>query len=361
MTAPEALPPLYAGWMRQALGARVPNESKATCHDCAMCRPGMEALPAVKTFDSGAKCCTYLPTLWNFLVGRILDDQSPEAAPGRASVERRIDAGAAVTPLGLEHTEVFALLYQHVAGSFGRARSLLCPHFLAETGGCGVWRHRESTCATWFCKHERGELGKHFWASLHALLKCAEVAVARWCAVELDPGADALELLFPPRERAKPPLSTPESFDGRVDVALQRRRWGRWYGREREFYREAERLAAPLGWAEIEGLGGIELSARLARVRAALSRLQSNEIPDGLRTGPVKYESLGGGVSLVEAYIDTDPLVLPDQLIGVLQYFDGRPNVEVLEEIGEKAGLELTPELVRRLADFGVLRTSTAT
>jgi hypothetical protein len=221
--------------MSQMLAGPVPHESKATCSDCAMCVPADQSGSGIKTFDPGAKCCTYLPTLWNFLVGRILEDRTPEAAAGRASVERRIDAGGAVTLLGLTQTPVFGVLYQHISGSFGRTRSLLCPHFLPESGGCGVWRHRESTCATWFCKLERGKVSHHFWASLHALLGSAEQAVARWCAVELDPGAEALEVLFPPRDRPSPPFTGPEDFEGRADPRQQRRRWGRWAGREREF------------------------------------------------------------------------------------------------------------------------------
>src|SRR5262245_15774211 len=31
------LPPLYAGWMEALLGGSLPDESEATCDDCAMC------------------------------------------------------------------------------------------------------------------------------------------------------------------------------------------------------------------------------------------------------------------------------------------------------------------------------------
>lgn len=350
------LPPLYAEWMGQVLSGPIPAESKATCHDCAMCAPAGGTPAATLLFDPATKCCTYLPKLWNFLVGRILDDRSPEAAVGRASVERRIDAGIAVTPLGLEQTPVFGVLYQHVPGSFGRTRSLRCPHYLEESGGCGVWRHRESTCATWFCKHERGEVGKDFWSALHALLVSVEIELARWCAVELDLGSEALGQLFPPRARPAPPLSTPEDFDGRKDLAVQRLRWGRWAGREREFYFAAARLVAPLDWAAIEGIGGTEIKARVALVRTAHARLISKSVPDGLKRAPIQLEFHGRLASRVQTYSEIDPLDLPNELIGVLSCFDGRPTAEVLAEIAGETGLELTPGLVRRLADFGILR-----
>ena len=48
-----------------------------------------------------------------------------------------------------------------------------------------------------------------------------------------------------------------------------------------------------------------------------------------------------------------------DQLGGVvlpaLARFDGRPTAEVVEEIRARDGLELSPELLRLLADFEVL------
>src|SRR5262245_52393001 len=100
-TAPAALPPLYAGWMDSLLGGAIPAEGRATCSSCAMLPPAGAAVEGSDHFFSPAtKCCTYLPQLANFLVGRILGDQDPDpsAAAGRASVEARIDAGVGVTP-----------------------------------------------------------------------------------------------------------------------------------------------------------------------------------------------------------------------------------------------------------------------
>src|SRR5581483_9117563 len=98
-------------------------------------------------FDPGAKCCTYNPRLPNFLVGRILSDDDPAALRGRATVEERIRRRVAVTPLGLLHDPVQRLLYDHSKGaSFGRSAALLCPHYLKDSGQCGVWKNRESTC-----------------------------------------------------------------------------------------------------------------------------------------------------------------------------------------------------------------------
>jgi hypothetical protein len=351
------LPPLYAEWMDQLLPGTIQPEGLATCHDCAMCAPpgGAPALGG-PYFAPDVKCCTYLPSIWSFLAGRILEDRSPEAAEGRAGVERRLEAGVAVTPLGLGRTPVFQLLYQKVdLSNFGRARSLLCPHYLEASGGCGIWRHRESTCATYFCKYERGNVGREFWESMHWLLLSAEKALARWCVLELDVGTEALALLFPvPGE--SPPVPTAEELDGKVAPAEYRRRWGRWAGHEREFYIAASKLVAPLRWQQIEALAGPELLARKALVLAAYGRVNSEEVPDRLWASPIHVDVPGAATGRVTVVGTSAPLSLPGELVDQLHRFDGRPTSEVLGEIRKESGLNLTDGLVRKLVDFGILR-----
>lgn len=350
-----ALPPLYSEWMRQLLGVVVPGEKPATCRDCAMCAHPGDTAGSTYFYRPETKCCTYLPRLWNFLTGRILADESPEASKGRASVVARLEARVGVTPLGLEQTPMFTLLYHNVTHHFGRLESLRCPHYLDEDGGlCGVWRHRESTCATWFCKHERGQLGDRFFDALHWLLVSAEVALSRWAVLELDVGAEALALLLPPASKKE--VMSEADFENRVDDALYRRKWGKWAGREREFFLEAARLVGRLGWTDVRRIGGPDLGFHEAIVREAHGRLLSMDIPDHLMAAPVTIERTGDAQSTISTYNGVDPLSVPVELIGVLHYFDGRDTAEILEEIRQREGLDLEPALVRRLADFGILK-----
>jgi hypothetical protein len=144
------LPPLYARWMAELLAGPIPDETAATCDRCAMCVPD-----AARSFRPDTKCCTFLPTLHNFLVGRVLADSDPESATGRATVIARMQKKVGVNPLGLGPTRAHNLIYEDGGHAvFGKSRALLCPHYL--DGMCGVWKHRESTCATWFCKYVRG-------------------------------------------------------------------------------------------------------------------------------------------------------------------------------------------------------------
>jgi hypothetical protein len=57
----------------------------------------------------------------------------------------------------------------------------------------------------------------------------------------------------------------------------------------------------------------------------------------------------------VVTYSPYDPLDLPRRLVDVLGYFDGQPTSEVLPRIRRERGLDVQPDLVRRLVDFGVL------
>jgi hypothetical protein len=188
--ATSALPSLYAPWIDEALGGPFPEERHATCAACAMCKPtaAKAATASLTLFDPDTKCCTYVPTLPNFLVGLILNDDDPAAIAGRTSIERRIAAGIGVTPLGLQSDPRYALIYKHAGGElFGRTSGLRCPHYLPADGGqCGIWRHRNAVCTTWFCKHERGRVGQRFWDALLVLLTLVERHLGLWAANELD-------------------------------------------------------------------------------------------------------------------------------------------------------------------------------
>ena len=150
------LPPLYAGWVEELLSGPVPEETRATCHNCAMLPRESDGAPDVLHFHPATKCCTFVPLLPNFLVGRILADSDPAGASGRRSVLERLRAADGVSPLGLDVPRRYGFLYGH-NGGFGRTPSMRCPHYLETEGGlCGVWKHRNSICSTWFCKHDRG-------------------------------------------------------------------------------------------------------------------------------------------------------------------------------------------------------------
>lgn len=187
------IPAPYQSLATEALGCELPEEKIATCGQCVMLPKAGSPERAGRTwFEGSTKCCTYLPRLPNFVVGRILRDTDPELAPGRKSVSGRIAAREAVTPLGLGQTADFQQRY--LPEKFGADTTLRCPHYLQEAGGCAIWRYREPVCATYFCIHERGERGDAFWAALRDFLTCADRAVALHCLLGLDTRSDAMAL-----------------------------------------------------------------------------------------------------------------------------------------------------------------------
>jgi hypothetical protein len=349
---PSLLPPLYAGWIDTLLGGPIPHETEATCDDCAMCLPaGAPALVSERFFDSRTKCCTYVPALVNYLVGRLLADEDPAAAAGRATVEARLRAGAAVTPLGLAQPSTFAVLWAHTSGdAVGRSPHLRCPHYLEEEGGrCGIWKHRASVCATWFCKHVRGATGMRFWQTLHQLLESVERSLSRWCVLDLDIGADALASLFlAPTRREQTEIT-------RQDRDAYRAAWGRWYGREADFYRACGRLVSGLSWDNVVAIGGsdVRLFSRLAK--EAYRRVTSDDIPARLKAGTFSITGMDRRSSQVATYSAWDPLELSRDLMALIPHFDGRPVAEALQVIEATEGVRIDPALVRRLVDFQIL------
>ena len=312
--------------------------------------------PGVIFFDNKIKCCAYLPRLHNFLAGGVLADDDPTQAAGRVTVEARIRAGLAVTPLGLEQTRTFGLLYENSSAAFGRNRTLKCPHYLEETGGCGVWRHRESTCATWFCKHERGATSQAFWREyLHPLLLGVEYQLARWCLVKMDVEEEILRaLLAPPLGSTGGPVRG-EELDGKVDTDEYQKKWGKWRGRECDFYVACHREVRALSWAEVEDICGVETRVLAGLTRKAYMRATAEEPPERLTPGSMQLVRIGHDTTRISTYSDFDPLDIPNPVLNVLRHFDGRPTADVLADIATHENIRLEPDLLRKLADFRIL------
>ena len=152
--------------------------------------------------------------------GAVLLDEDPTAAQGRVTLEGRMLAGIGVTPLGLARPPAWDLVYRHgvVRGdqTFGRTRLLRCPHFLAD-GRCGIWKHREGVCATWYCRHERGAVGFDFWEALGGFLHVIERALSYDAVLALGVDGAALRRLVDGPAAADGP-----ALDGRSSPAAQR-------------------------------------------------------------------------------------------------------------------------------------------
>lgn len=351
---PSPLPPLYARWMHEALSGPLPMEPDATCDQCAMLETAGEALSVGATFfHPQTKCCTFMPELPNFLAGRALAD--PRAS--QATVIARMQTKIAVTPFGLGRSQRYRTLYEQHTDAFGQLESMRCPHYVEGVGGnCGLWQHRNASCATWFCKHERGLTGDLFWRAMVQLLSHVEQQLSHWCVLELGVGDTALGLLFRPLGKGgqKIPLEA-SAPDGTVNEAEYQMLWGTWYGREAAFYQQCAALVNDLTWAEVVARCGPALPAFWQLARVAHATVQSDALPETLRVG--EFQLLAPSATGIQAqtYSSYDPLNLSLRLLALLPYFDGRPLATVRQDILAQEQLTLSDSLLRRLVDFGVL------
>lgn len=358
---PSPLPPLYTRWVRGALGALPPEETTATCQSCAMLPPpGVDAASSAGSlfFDPRSKCCTYIPELPNFLVGNILLDTTPEAQPGRESVRARIAAGLQVTPLGLDKPPQFAVLYSSAASElFGRATDLRCPHYLADSGGCGIWRHRMSTCCTWFCKYDRGNNGREAWDAVRQLLRVVERVVAVHCLRTLAPGSRALHRAMQESPAREPRLRA-RDLGAPLDRQELQQLWGSYAGREEVFYESCGRMASALTWPEVRALGGSELDLAVDVVRASQATVRSTSVPLRVRLGAFTVHASDSETVQCSTSSAYDPLSLPRELFDRLHVFDGRSTRRALAALRDD-GISLSMKSVRKLLDHGFLVDAT--
>jgi hypothetical protein len=322
LAPPARLPPLQQRWMDELLKAPIPGEPRSTCSTCPQIAAEQEER-GLRRFDERTKCCTYMPAIYNFLAGRVLDEPDAGAVPGRDTLEARIDKGEAVTPLGLLATQEYVAAYS-ADEKFGHDYELRCPHYLREqNGACGVWKHREGTCSTWFCKHVRGAVAFDFWRrGMTPLLRAAERALAAWCAEQL---------------------------------GASEQNWGPFEGKPRELYRQSARLVENLPWSDVVQIGGEEVHKLAEDTRGYFAQLAGDvELPSKPHVAPYEIHEDDGKVATLITYTPFDPLEIPSALLRELHRFDGRPRGEVVREL-KSAGVALPTELMRQLADWRVL------
>ncbi len=351
-------PALYASWLDEWLDGSLPVEEKATCSNCAMLPPaGGSVLAANHFFNPKAKCCTYMPALPNFLLGRILADKQDDMMRGRESILARLQHIEIATPLWLDKSLTDEFKYNDRHPYFGQLGDMVCPHYIDEGGGlCSIWKHRNAVCSTWYCKHMRGDVGLQLWTSLRDLFTVIESELAKWCALELEIPPQTLKALGPKEahEHTFRQLEIEQHLPDKTNVT-HRKIWGDWHGRETEYYIECARLVERLSWSEVLDICGPDVDALQRLVQQAYQEHQSDALPEHLRLGDFSVISMHPEYSLVESYMVYDVLKLPRAVLDLLPYFDGRPTQEALTAFTLASGLKISPSLVRKLVDFKIL------
>lgn len=154
-----------------------PAEPRSSCGACPLLADPRER------FSAETRCCTYHPRLWNWQAGRALRREGP----GSDKLRARIEAGSGVDATGVAPPAGWRERYFSPRMAFGRDVSMRCPYWVGGTESCGIWRDRNATCRTWFCRHDDGPAGQRAWSALRAALDVAEGHLADRCLRELAP------------------------------------------------------------------------------------------------------------------------------------------------------------------------------
>jgi len=354
------MPALYARWIEAVVHGPLPEESEATCSNCVMCpRSDQHSGTDQFFFDKISKCCTYTPTLANFIVGAILGDSAPSMTTGKAIIVERLNEGLAVDPLAIRPPPAYKLLYRHSQSAFGRNSTLRCPYLNSASGTCSIWQYRDPTCATWFCKHTRGKIGQSFWKALQDFLNAVSKGLSLWCILQLNIGDEALAILeLGQEEKMVGENLQSNELDGRFDVDSAKKAWGRWWQREKVFYAECTRLISGLDFCDVEKICGPEVQVSSRLVKLAYDRMQETNLPTYLGIGHFEVEEATVDAVRVWSYSQLDPLDLPVPIFMALSYFDGRLAHDALTMAEHDLGIRIDHQVIRTLLDFGILQST---
>lgn len=352
----EHMPPAYGPRLSGFFDQPVLVETRATCGDCAMCDKSGGSRAAAGDLETAffrpdIKCCSYHPTLPNYLVGAVLADESPELSDGRDRIRKKIAARIGVTPEWLAAPRKFLVLLEAAReSSFGRSEALLCPYYRREDGKCTIWRHRESVCATFFCKHTAGATGHAFWTALRRYLGHVERTLAHYAAKSVAPASAEPEW---PKNR----LTREDLEDRAPNDAEYAKFWGDWVGREEAFYVECAKSVGALdrgAFARLTGDGGAgQLLATVASSYEAVTRPKLSPRLVLNREMRVVQGTEGVGVTTYSRY---DPLFLSQALYEALGHFSGEDTLgAVFERLRREHDVDLPESLLLELQLQGVM------
>jgi len=350
------LPTLYQRWMADLVPAGLSDESRSSCSACPQV-PGPDGPPPDQAFHPATKCCTYQPELTNFRVGMALADDTTIPA-AREALEARLRDRVGVTPLGVFAHPLHMMLYTQTAAgaaprAFGRTVALRCPYYQEATGYCGIWKSRDATCSTWFCRFERGMPGRRVWELVRRLFVEVDRELAVWAL---------RDLLAPvPFERTMLGASAAKRLDEHAlnntcDPRVYRDLWGDWEGRETELFAECARRVDALTWAEVLEIGGATAKAFARLVQAARAALDDTSFPAQARRGKglLRLGRKRGTATVHHPLLTHDSVELPARVLDAAPVLIAAPLAEARKQLAA-AGVEIDDDVLRTLFDYEVI------
>lgn len=149
-----------------------PVEIKATCHQCNE-----------KKYKPSLKCCTYHPFLPNYIVGKILFDDSMGAGIVRKKIQKR----QFCLPIGVVPSVRYQVeFHKNKDKNFGRNADWLCPFYSKDDQNCHIWKDRGSVCTSFYCQSSYGKKGIQFWKTLENYLSFSEMICMEEALINAD-------------------------------------------------------------------------------------------------------------------------------------------------------------------------------
>lgn len=347
------LPPVYQGFVNEVFDKPKVNETRANCAQCSMCDWGQPSPVNMEYFNKATKCCTFYPSIPNFLVGAILADNSPENAEGKKRIREVIANRMGTLPQQLTRPRKLSFLMTNYSESFGRANSLLCPYFNKDSPeyACTIWRHREAVCMTYYCKYDAGQRGYDFWNALKDYLFFMQRILSLAAMEQVDKKVK--------EPRWKGHHISPEDMDDLPPKADEYASWwGKWVGREEQFYIKTYEWVKNISRADFKKNAESTPEGKkvVARLHETYEKLEKKILPTSLVRNARMKEDHAGEKVVVTTYHRYDSFALDKDLYEVVGMFRADQSLqENLDRLAKDEGIELAPELIEYLFAAGVL------
>jgi hypothetical protein len=353
-TLRDVLPSVYGSLLSDIFDRPEIVETRATCSNCAMCDKGEGKQVGMEYFRPDTKCCTFHPTLPNYLVGGLLADENKDVAEGKRRMRERIKSRIGVTPQWVAPPKKMILFTAAArdSGFFGRSNAYVCPYYDPEGAGrCTIWRYREVVCTTYFCKFNGGKPAWELWKALRDYMGFVEMGLSSYAASSIDPG-------FTEPKTGRVQLTIEDLEDRAPNAETYAKYWSKWLGREEELYIACHEKVRSIPREEFahnidNTPRGRELLANLA---ACYEGTSAKTLPERLVRNPKIKEYPIEDKVVVTTYNTCDPLSVEKDLYDVLGLLKPEDSVDQnLARLEKDQGVALAPDLLRYLFVQGVL------
>lgn len=355
----DKIPGIYYKFLPNELAQEIPDETLATCGDCIMVQPAGDQGPCSEFayFSKETKCCTFYPTLPNYLVGGLLGDEDPLNKEGIEKVRQIITGRNGITPHGIFPPRKYWMLYQKGKNIFGKAKTMRCPYYDTKNNNCSVWKYRAVICSTYFCKHACGVEGRAFWDSVQDYLRFVENILTKYVLRETGWPPEAviegsIEKYFSGKVEE---LSLAEVEDAPLPPSKYSTLWEGWQGREAEFYKRAFEIVNQLDREKFKAIAGYASDINLGLINKRLTESWNTPVPDLLRKNP-KLKVYPAGGQKVKIISPGGMFELSKEIFNLLDVFDGSiSNGKADKVLQEKHKIKLSKELLANLYQNRIL------